>query len=77
MAMENDTKAFLALLVQTISSIILWFLINILLGLYLQYGLFKQKPSLINIGYYLFFIVGSFFIAKYFVKKWKKIEINI
>jgi hypothetical protein len=77
MAMEQDTRAFLVLMVQTISSIILWFLINILLGLYLQYGLFKNSPTAINFAYYAFFMIGSIFLGRYFVKKWKKIEVKI
>ena len=64
MGIENDAKQFLVLIVQTVSTIILWFLINIMLGIYFQFGLFENKPTMINIGYYLFFALGCFFLLK-------------
>jgi hypothetical protein len=76
MGMEENAKNFLVLIVQTVSSIILWLLINILLGLYLKYGIFENAPSLINIGYYILFIVGSFLLFKYFKKRWNSIDLN-
>lgn len=74
MGIENDAKDFLVVIVQTVSSLILWFLVNILLGIYLQYGMFKGTPSLINMLYYLFFAVGSFLLFRYFKKRWQKIK---
>ena len=76
MGIENDAKQFLVLIVQTVSSIILWFLINIMLGIYFQFGLFENKPTIINIGYYLFFTVGCFFLFKYFRKRWNALEVD-
>jgi uncharacterized membrane protein (DUF373 family) len=49
MGMEDDSKNFLILIVQTVSSVIVWLLTNIFFGLYLQYGLFEKMPSLLNI----------------------------
>jgi tellurite resistance protein TehA-like permease len=76
MGIENDAKDFLVVIVQTVSSLILWFLINILLGIYLQYGMFKGTPTLINILYYLFFAVGCFLLFRYFKKRWRKIKFD-
>ncbi len=76
MGIENDAKNFLVVIVQTVSSLILWFLVNILLGIYLQYGMFKGTPSFFNILYYLFFAVGCFLLFKYFQKRWKAIKFD-
>jgi hypothetical protein len=76
MGIENDAKDFLVVIVQTVSSLILWFLINILLGIYLQYGMFKGTPTLTNILYYLFFAVGCFLLFRYFKKRWRKIKFD-
>jgi hypothetical protein len=76
MGMEQETKNFLVLIMQTISSIILWLLTNIFFGIYLKYGLFENSPSITNIVYYIIFIVGSFFLFKHFKKRWKAIDIN-
>jgi uncharacterized membrane protein (DUF373 family) len=76
MGMEENTRNFLILIMQTASSIILWFLINIFFGIYLKYGLFENSPSLMNILYYVVFIIGSFFLFKYFKKRWKGIDIS-
>jgi hypothetical protein len=76
MGIENDAKEFLVVIVQTVSSLILWFLLNILLGIYLQYGMFKGTPSMFNILYYLFFIAGCFLLFSYFKKRWKKLKFD-
>ncbi len=76
MGMEENARNFLILIVQTVSSIILWLLVNILFGIYLKYGLFENAPSVINILYYLFFIVGSYILFKFFKKRWLKIDLR-
>jgi len=76
MAIENDTKQFLITIVQTVSTLILWLLINILVGIYFKLGLFEQRPSVINIIYYTAFVIGCILLIKYFTKKWKAIKFD-
>lgn len=76
MGMEDDSKNFLILIVQTVSSVIVWLLTNIFFGLYLKYGMFETSPSIINIGYYILFLIGSFLLFKYFKKRWNNIDIS-
>lgn len=76
MSIENNTKHFLITIVQTISSIILWFLINILVGIYFKLGLIQNKLSVTNVLYYIVFVVGCILLAKYFIKKWKAVEFD-
>jgi hypothetical protein len=76
MGMEDNAKNFLVLIVQTVSSIILWLMMNILVGLYLKYGLFEKTPNITNIIYYVIFIIGSYFLFRYFKKRWQAIDLN-
>ena len=72
--MEDDTRLFLVTIMQTVSLIILWLLINIFLGLYLKFGLFDNRPSNTNIIYYILFTTGCFFLFKHIKKKWSKVN---
>ena len=72
--MEDDTRLFLVTIMQTVSLLILWLLVNIFVGLYLRFGLFENSPSLTNIIYYLVFIIGCFFLFKHIKKKWGKVS---
>ena len=76
MGIENDARNFLVLIVQMVSSIILWLMMNILFGLYLKYGLFDNAPTVTNILYYAIFIAGSFLLFKYFKKRWKTVHFD-
>lgn len=75
MGMEDDTRLFLVTIMQTVSLIILWLLINIFVGLYLKMGLFEDTPSLKNILYYILFSGGCYLLYRHIKKKWDKVEI--
>ena len=72
--MEDDTKDFLVAIVQTASLLILWMLVNVIIGIRLKLGLFRGQPSLNNYIYYFFFLLSFFFLARHLVRKWKKIK---
>ncbi len=69
--MEPDVKAFLLLIVQTISMGMLWMLINMTAGIYFNLGFFEGSPSFWNILYYIFFLVSLALLIMYLRKKWK------
>jgi len=69
--MEPDVKAFLLLIVQTISMGMLWLLINMTVGIYFNFAFFEGTPSLGNILYYIFFLISLFLLILYFRKNWK------
>ena len=71
MGMEDETRDFLVLIANTISIVLLWMMINVLLGIYIGLGFFEGSPSWQNITYYLFFIVSLFLLVKHLKKKWK------
>jgi ABC-type uncharacterized transport system permease subunit len=69
--MEPDVKAFLLLIVQTISMGMLWLLINMTAGIYFNFAFFEGSASIWNILYYIFFLVSLVLLIKYLRKKWK------
>ncbi len=76
MGIENDAKNFLVVIVQMVSSIILWLMMNILFGLYLKFGMFEKVPTVTNYIYYVIFIIGSYLLYRYFKKRWKNVHFD-
>lgn len=69
--MEPDVKAFLLVIVQSISMAMLWLLLNMTFGIYFNYAFFDNGFSLGNVIYYIF-LVGSFiFLFIYLKRKWR------
>lgn len=69
--MEPEVKAFLLMIVQTLSMGMVWLLINMTAGIYFNLGFFEGSPSMWNILYYIFFLVSFILLIMYFRKKWK------
>jgi len=69
--MEPEARAFLLLIVQTISMAMLWMLVNMTAGIYFNLAFFEGSPSLLNIVYYIFFLITFTLLILYFKKKWK------
>jgi hypothetical protein len=69
--MEPEVKAFLLLIIQTLSMALLWMLVNMTAGIYFNLAFFEKSPSLFNIIYYVFFLSTLFLLIKYFIKRWK------
>ncbi|HMO62296.1 MAG TPA: hypothetical protein PKC39_02600 [Ferruginibacter sp.] len=69
--MEPDVKAFLLLIIQTLSMGLLWLLINMTLGIYYNLAFFEETITWKNVLYYIFLLVTLFLLIRYFIKKWK------
>ncbi len=69
--MEDDTKNFLLLIAQTISSVLLWMLTNMLFGIYYKYGFISGQHVLKNIIYYTLSIASFVLLLRYFIRRWK------
>ena len=50
--MEPDIKKYLAKLLNSMSVVLLWLLINAMLGIYLEWAFFDDGISLVNIIFY-------------------------
>ncbi len=70
MKWEDDIRGFFVLIVQTLSMIILFVMVNLTLGLFFNLAFFEGSIGLKNILYYLFFLGSFFFLIRYIIKKW-------
>ena len=69
--MEPDIKKYLAKLLNSMSIVLLWLLINAMLGIYLEWAFFDDGISRVNIIFYLWFLASFIFVVYYLIKKWK------
>ena len=74
MGMEDDTKYFLITIVQTVSLVVLWMMLNVVLGIWFGFGLFEGQPSLKNYIYYSAFLISLYFLIRHLIKKWEKVK---
>ena len=71
MAMEDDTRAFLVLIVNTMSLVLLWMMANVFFGIYMGYGFFEGSPSWKNLLYFALAISSLVLILVRIKRKWK------
>lgn len=71
MGMEDETREFLIRIMQTISIVLLWMILNIFIGIYENYAFFEDRPNWKNFLYYAFLIVGFIFLIIHIKRKWK------
>lgn len=69
--MEEETREFLILIVNTISLVLLWMMVNVFVGIYKGLGFFEQVPEWKNFAYYFFLIISFIFLVLHLKKKWK------
>ena len=43
MGMEDDTRAFLVLVLNTMALVLLWMIANVLVGIYMGYAFFEER----------------------------------
>ena len=71
MGMESETKDFLIRIMQTISLVLLWMLVNVFIGIYKNYAFFEDHPNWTNCLYYAFFLITLVLLIVHLVRKWK------
>jgi len=71
MNFEDDPRAFLVLIVQTLSVLIIWMMIHVLVGIYFGFGFFADMPGWENYLYYIFLLISLYFLIKYILNRWK------
>ena len=71
MGMEDDTRNFLILIVNTISIVFIWMALNVLAGIYFELAFFDDRPGWKTYIYYAAFLTSLFFLIKYLMRKWK------
>jgi ABC-type glycerol-3-phosphate transport system permease component len=71
MGMEDETRGFLVLILNTISIVLLWMLTSMFFGIYLGYGFFETTIGWKNIVFYVLLLVTLFFLIRHLRRKWK------
>ena len=69
--MEPDIKKYLAKLLNSMSIVLIWLLINAMLGIYLEWAFFNDGIQLVNIIFYICFLASFIFLLYYLYKQWK------
>ncbi len=69
--MEDETRAFLIRILNTISLVLLWMMLNTFIGIYLELGFFEGVPDWKNWIFYVWFIGSLFFLLRHLKKKWE------
>jgi len=70
MGMEDDTRAFLVLVLNTIALFLLWMIFNVLIGIYMGYAFFEESPTWKNIVYYILTLASLIYLINYLRRKW-------
>ncbi len=68
---EEDPKIFLVRILNTLAIVLLWMIVNIFIGLYLNYGFFEEVPNWKNYTYYVFLLVSFIFLVIHLKRKWR------
>ncbi len=71
MGMEEETRAFLVKILQTISIVLLWMMLNVFAGLYKGFAFFEEEPRWYNYLYYAFFLGSLVALLIHLKRKWK------
>lgn len=71
MGMEDETRVFLVKIVQTISEVLLWMMVNVYAGIYHELAFFDGRPGWKNIIYYVLFLATLVFLIWHIRRKWK------
>lgn len=69
MVPDPDIRKFFIKIVQSVSMLLLWLLVNMFLGIYLNFAFFDEKPALGNYIFYVWFLISLYFVLKYLKKK--------
>lgn len=69
--MEPDAQEFLKRIVQTVSMGILFLLLHMTFGLYLNWAFFEGTPRIGNIIYYIVFLSSLAALIYFYLRLWK------
>jgi hypothetical protein len=69
--MDPDVRFFLLTIVQSISMVMVWMLVNMTIGIYFGFAFFEAKPTISNFIYYPLLVISFVFLIRYLKNKWK------
>ncbi len=68
--MEPEVREFLQKIVWSLSAIMVWMLINILVGIKWGYALFETGHTLGSVIFYTWIMISSYFLFRLYQKFW-------
>jgi hypothetical protein len=71
MYMDDETRAFLVMILNTIAIVLLWMVANVFFGIYKGLAFFNNVPNWKNYVYYLFLVASLIFLIIHLKRKWK------
>jgi hypothetical protein len=71
MGMEDDTIEFLVRIMQTISIILLWMMLNVFFGFYKDYAFFNIRPNWTNYLFYVLSATSFVMLIIHLRRKWR------
>lgn len=69
--MDNDTRAFLIRIANTIGVTLLWMMINLLFGIYFNWAFFDGMPKAGNWIFYIWFFLSLMLLIIFLRRQWK------
>ncbi len=70
--MEPEAKDFLKRILWSFFIGLVWLMINMTMGIYFDLLFIRDKITIGNIAYYLFFILSLVLLIWFYYKTWKK-----
>jgi hypothetical protein len=71
MGMEDDTREFLVRILQTISIVLLWMILNVFFGFYKDYAFFDRRPNWTNYIFYFLSATTLVMLIIHLRRRWK------
>jgi ABC-type glycerol-3-phosphate transport system permease component len=69
--MEDETRAFLIRIVNTVSIVLLWMMVNVFIGIYKGFAFFEERAGWKNYVYYIFLLASLIALIILLKHKWK------
>ena len=69
--MEPEVKKYLRKILNSLCVGLAWLAINVLMGLYWEWGIIKGKLGIGNILFFLWFLLSIALLLWYYYKTWK------
>jgi hypothetical protein len=70
--MEEETRIFLIRIINTISIVLIWMIIQMTWGIYMGWAFFEAKADWHNFLYYAFFLGSLGWLIVHLKRKWKR-----
>jgi len=71
MGMEDETRDFLVRILQTISIVLLWMMLNVFFGFYKDYAFFINRPNWTNYLFYFLSAATLVWLIIHLKRKWR------